>query len=151
MGDDDNQGGNEDLIRQVKESLASPGEETTEVRPEPRPGPEPEEPPQPAPEPVVSRRPSPPDTFAAATEPTSQGGGRLAKGSGIAILAIVGVFWALLIIGIVIDPTDAGSVIIGAIVITGLPVALGIYLLRRGRSKSQQPDDSGFRDFTNPG
>jgi hypothetical protein len=151
MGDDDALGGSEDLIRQARESLSAPTGEETEIRLQLKASPQPEDPPQPAPELEYSRKPSPPGTFAVATEPSSQSEGRLATASGMVILALIGILWALLIIGIVIDPTDAGSAILGAIVITALPVALGIYLLRRGRRKKQQHDASGFRDFTNSG
>jgi len=75
----------------------------------------------------------------------------LATASGMVVLALIAILWALMIIGIAIDPTDAGSAILGAIVITAPPVALGIYLLRRGRGKKQQHDAPGFRDLTKSG
>lgn len=47
------------------------------------------------------------------------------------ILVLVAVFWALLIIGLFVDPTDWIYGVVGGLVITALPIAGGVYLIRR--------------------
>lgn len=128
----------DDLIRQAKESLGSEPDRPPPTRPAPppEPEPEPEELVRPAPEPVYEQKSMPkPDPFTAARVDPRQRGRMIGQRIGMVILGLVGVFWALMLIGLAVDPTDAGSAIIGLVVITALPIVLGVYLVRKGREE----------------
>ena len=133
MADEDDHGGSEDLIRQAKDSLTSPGGDTPEVTPEPPPLPEPEELQRPAPEPVYDGKPIQPATYDVPSPMVTQDGPRIGRAIGIVILVLMAIFWMLLIIGLFMDPIDWIYGVIGGLVITALPIAGGVYLIRRSR------------------
>ena len=64
--------------------------------------------------------------------PARSGGGTAWKVFGIVILVSVVLFWVLLLLGIALDPEDAGSAVLGGVVLSVVPVALGVLFLRRG-------------------
>ncbi len=61
----------------------------------------------------------------------ASGRGRAWRVLGFAILLPVAALWALLLVAIALDPADAGEVIGGAVVLTVIPIAIGIFSLRR--------------------
>lgn len=137
----------DDLIRQAKESFTSPTSDR-EMPPE-RPAEDNER----APEPQtvadrmydkleadrVDKTPSEPEPFrtyrpkqSVTDAPrSSSGGGRVWRIIGIAILVPIAALWALLLVGLALDPEDAGSVIGGAVILTGIPIGIGILALKR--------------------
>lgn len=137
----------DDLIRQAKESLAAPGARS-EV---PTQQPVEEVDPTGAYGTVADRmhdrlerdrvvsttnRPPRVPTRAAAgsdaPQPDSASkGARAWRVLGIVILGSVAVLWALLILGVALDPSDAGEAIGGAAILTVIPATFGVYSLRR--------------------
>jgi len=74
----------------------------------------------------------PAQRVATPTPESGQGGSKAWRTFGIVTLIAVGLLWALLILGLVDDPTDAGSTLGGGAVLTGIPIGIGVYSLRRG-------------------
>ncbi len=62
---------------------------------------------------------------------SSSGGGRAWRILGIAILLPIAALWALLLIGIALDPEDAGEVLSGAVILTGIPFGIAVFALKR--------------------
>lgn len=128
----------DDLIRQAKESLGSEPDRPPRARREPTAEPEleyepePEELVRPAPEPVYEQRRMPQDPFAPEVD-RRQRGRKIGSRIGMVILGFMAVFWALVGIGIAVNPTDVGSTIMAMLIITALPIAIGVYLVRKGR------------------
>ncbi len=54
---------------------------------------------------------------------------------GIVILGSIAALWALLILGIALDPSDAGEAIGGAAILTVIPATFGVYSLRRSANR----------------
>jgi len=52
---------------------------------------------------------------------------------GVTLLALSALIWLFIIIGIVSEPEDAGSAILGGVIFTALPIGIGIYGVWRGR------------------
>jgi len=65
-------------------------------------------------------------------------GGSALGALGVFILLAVAGLWALLLIGVVQDPGDAGDVIGGGVVLTAIPLLIGFLLIRKSR-KPKQP------------
>lgn len=65
-------------------------------------------------------------------------GGSALRALGIFILLAVAGLWALLLVGVAQDPSDAGDVIGGGVVLTAIPLLIGFLFIRKGR-KPKQP------------
>jgi hypothetical protein len=50
-----------------------------------------------------------------------------------ALLTISALFWLILIFIMIDEPGDTGSIILTGVLLTGIPIGIGIYCLRRGR------------------
>lgn len=133
----------DDLIKQSKEALSSSSfDERVDEDPTRRPSTvadriyQDREPSMPASEPgrrhptPVPREPAEP--IATPVAAPSSGGGTAWKVFGVVLLVFVGVFWALLLLGIALDPEDAGSALLGGVVVSAIPVGLAIVFFRRG-------------------
>lgn len=87
--------------------------------------------------------PSPPPTYPSGrnvapvrervvpAQESAPGGGRGWRILGIAILVPIAALWALLFVGLALDPQDAGEVIGGAVILTAIPIGIGVFALRR--------------------
>ncbi len=62
---------------------------------------------------------------------SSSKGTRAWRVLGILTLGSVAALWALLILGIALDPSDAGEAIGGGAILTVIPATFGVYSLRR--------------------
>ncbi len=54
-------------------------------------------------------------------------------GVGIVLLSISTLIWLILIPEIMAEPREAGDIVLGGIIITVIPIGIGIYCVRRGR------------------
>ena len=52
---------------------------------------------------------------------------------GVVLLSISALLWLIIIVGIATQPQEAGDAILGIIVITVIPIGIGIYCVRRGK------------------
>ena len=62
---------------------------------------------------------------------SSPGRGRGWRIIGLVILLPIAVLWALLLLAIALDPADAGEVIGGAVMLTAIPIGIGVFALKR--------------------
>ena len=57
---------------------------------------------------------------------------------GIVLLSISALFWMILMIVIVAEPEKAGDVILSGLVLSKIPLGLGIYYVRCGKRKHKR-------------
>ncbi len=57
---------------------------------------------------------------------------------GISLLSITAFFWLVLISGIIAHPEGAGGVILSALVLSTIPVKVGIYYVKRAKRKHKR-------------
>ena len=59
--------------------------------------------------------------------------------AGVFLLSISSLFWLILVIGMTTDPGDTGDIISGGIMVSLIPIAMGIYALKRARKSQAIP------------
>jgi hypothetical protein len=64
----------------------------------------------------------------------ARGRRRIAHFTGWLLVGVSGVFWFLVVIGVVREPSEAASVILGALVVSVIPITAGALLVRTGRA-----------------
>lgn len=57
---------------------------------------------------------------------------------GIVMLSISALFWMMLIITIVAEPEEPGDVILSGLVLSNIPLGVGIYYVRRGKRRYER-------------
>jgi len=62
---------------------------------------------------------------------------------GILLVVCCAIAWALLLIGISVDSEDWTDVILGGVIITVIPLALGVFLIKRRRKVPSHHSDTG--------
>lgn len=58
--------------------------------------------------------------------------------TGIILLSISTLIWLILVIAIVAEPKDAGDVILSGLVLTSIPLGVGIYYVSRGKRRYER-------------
>lgn len=67
---------------------------------------------------------------------------------GVTLLVISGLFWLLLISGTSYADQSAGVVVLGGLIISAIPIGVGVWLVRGSSSGESAPSANGLADLT---